>query len=155
MTANWLAWLRQWPVIDLLCWLCFMLLTASAWIENNPSSVEKDPQERSLGASTVLNQLIGTITASAIILGAIGAISAIGADKLSPAARVHFLMAGGATLFSLFSAVWALGSAPALVRSHNLAASRVVALKTAASLFFFLIAAVRLGFGLWHVLKPS
>ena len=144
--------LRFVPILDIAGWFLIWLVTFQVWQQAKPSEFERDVQQRTLGAQATFSQLTGTITASTIVLGTIGAVSAIGADKIPPATAWHFVWATVAAVFALVCGVWCLAIVPAQIRTRDVSCVRSIALFSVSALSLFVIAAVRLALGFWHFL---
>jgi hypothetical protein len=150
-----LAWLRVAPLVDLAAWGFVVGNTFRMWSQPSvvDGGIERDPQQRSIGAQAISGQLAGTITANTVVLAAVGALAAVGLQNLPRATAWHFLWAVAAALLGLSSAVWAFGTIPPRVRTRDVSRVRAVAVLTVASLAFFVIASVRLAIALWHLLR--
>lgn len=146
------GFLRVVPVVDLVVGLAIVWFTDRMWAESRLSPEEASADERALGATAILGQLNGTITAATILGAAIGTIGALGLSEVKEAGKDHLRLAFLWSLLSLSVAVWALGTVPSMVPKHNVAKSRTTALLAISALYLFLASGVRFGLMLWGLL---
>ena len=147
-----------WIILDLLFIFGLVYSTYVSW-RSPPKMTPVESQrirsveERTLGMTAVSGAVGSTITAASIILSVTGAIVALGADKLPPGSKHHFLLVAVFSGFSLIVGVFSTAALPQLAWRENVAFSQFPAVLLALQIYPMVPAFVRLCLGIYRVIR--
>jgi hypothetical protein len=141
------------PIVDLVFAVVYFWSVHQAWSEYTPSTKEIPVDERALGATVIMGQLSSVITGASIIIAGIAAFAALGQDAQSFPQKYHLFYAATWAVLGLSIALYTTGTLPTRAPNQNFVTSKGIAYLCSASLFFSLLAGVRLLFGIASMLK--
>ncbi|WP_163266469.1 hypothetical protein [Chelativorans alearense] len=142
--------LTEWPVVELLLLAIWIAISIGFW-RGRPSEGgnEPDANERQLGATVIISQMTGILTASSIIIAGTAAFAAILGTQPPANTAAHLRWAAAHAVAALVVAIWVMSALPTRVPTKNVLRSKWVAIFCAVSLFFALVAGVRFVLGIW------
>ncbi|WP_048646594.1 hypothetical protein [Nitratireductor soli] len=152
-----LSTLARIPIIEFVLFIAWWFVTAAQWrglpVEG-PDELSLD--ERQLGATVIISEMTGILTACSIIITGIAAFAAILGSQPPAETAPHLGWAALYAVVALFLALWVMSALPARVTRKNVLRSKSVATICAIALYLSLIAGVRFVFGIWSfVLWPA
>jgi hypothetical protein len=147
-----ITFIRHYPIIETAVVVGVGIFYFKVW--GQVDSREGDTAKRTLGATVVIGQLNGMITASSLTLALIGAINValLGSANLSVKTNAFWAM-----IFVFLSIVFSLltyASMTTYIREYNVALTRHIVILTAISLLVFAIGLMRLIFAVWGYVWP-